>query len=56
LRSASTCSPSGRGAPRILVGERFGDARRLADARDAHLEAELDFAGSALPEIGAAER
>ena len=38
-----------------LVGERLRDARRLADALDAHVEAEFDIRRSpALPEIGAA--
>ena len=39
-----------------FIRERLRDARRLADARDAHLEGEVDIGKPALPVIGAAER
>ena len=48
--SASSCVPG-------VVGERLGDARRLGDAVDAHLEVEIDVRRARpAPVIGAAER
>ena len=47
-RSRSTCSPSASSSRPGFVGERRGDARRLADARRPHVEAELDL-GAARP-------
>ena len=38
-----------------LVGERLGDPRRLGDAGDGHVEAELGLGRLDAPEIGAAE-